>query len=417
MRNLTLRRNLFVALLLGAITVPVAYGQDYDDIYYNPNNGSGKSQSAKKESNYIKDFSSIDVDDYNRRGFYYTSPVDTIGLAAESGEDFVVTQQIQKYYNPTIVLDNATILEDVLDNSYGNVDIIVNNYGVPQFTSAIYYPYSNRYYYNGWGNWTCLPSWNWSFAPSYGLGWGLTWTWFYGPEWGFGPGWGYGPGWGWGGWFPPGRPYYADYRPGSHRPVGPAPGWSNTTRPNGVINGRPGSLGRPGSSNSRPGYAGSSSSRPVSGPTPVGNRRDYSQNQAQMKPIGNSTQNGTARPVVTNNRVTSSSSVAQTPVRGTVSSGAQQKNTSKVATDRSSSVRNSSTQSNRSNSSNSSYRNSSNNSNSGSGTMRNSGSSTMRNSGSTMRSSGSTMRSSGSSSRSSSGSMRSSGGSRGGNRR
>ena len=61
----------------------------------------------------------------NMQGGSLQMPADTIGLRAENGEDFpVYTQQIQKYYNPTIVLDNAELLADVLNNSYGNVDIV-----------------------------------------------------------------------------------------------------------------------------------------------------------------------------------------------------------------------------------------------------------------------------------------------------
>ncbi len=81
----------------------------------------------------------MDVDDYNRRGFYYNSPVDTIGMSAEAElSDFVYTQQIQKYYNPTIVLDNSDMLADVLENSYGNVDIIINDFGIPSFRASVH---------------------------------------------------------------------------------------------------------------------------------------------------------------------------------------------------------------------------------------------------------------------------------------
>ena len=99
----------------------------------------------------------MDVDTYNRRNQYYMSPVDTIGSRVENGEDFVYTQQIQKFYNPTIVVDNANVLADVLANSYGNVEIEINAGGLPVFTP--YYGYSWPYYSN-WG--LSVSPWGWN---------------------------------------------------------------------------------------------------------------------------------------------------------------------------------------------------------------------------------------------------------------
>ena len=173
----------------------------------------------------------MDVDEYNRVGdMYYATPVDTIGTAVENGQDFVYTQQIQKYYNPTIVLDNADLLEDVLNNSYGNVEVVINNNGVPVFS-----PYYSSVYYNYpfYASWNWGPSWTWTWGPSW------TWHWAWGPSWTWGPSWswgwrpGYYPGWG-PGYYPGGwhRPFHADYRPGAHRPTAPRPGWSGN-RPRG----------------------------------------------------------------------------------------------------------------------------------------------------------------------------------------
>ena len=226
-------KKLFLTLGVLALSLPVAQAQ-YDDIYYNPDKPSAsrttqtQKQKKQKKSYYISDFSNMDVDEYNRAGdMYYATPVDTIGTTVENGQDFVYTQQIQKYYNPTIVLDNADLLEDVLNNSYGNVEVVINNNGIPVFSpyySSVYYDYP---FYASWSwgpSWTWGPSWSWGWGPGYYPGWG--------------PGWG--PGHYPGGWH---RPFYADYRPGAHRPTAPRPGWSGN-RPrggnyNGQLAGRP----------------------------------------------------------------------------------------------------------------------------------------------------------------------------------
>lgn len=246
-------KRLIYSIALMAMAAPfVANAQEFDDIYYNPKKDKTVNQTkTKKQSNYIKDFSSIDVDQYNRRGQYYASPIDTIGAKAESDEDFVYTQQIQKYYNPTIVVDNADVLADVLNNSYGNVEITFDN-GVPMFSPYYSYgwPYYNSYY--GWNSWNYGwgPSWSWSWnwGPSWAWGPSWNWSWNWGPSWGWGPSWSWGWGWnnpwdwGWGpGWGPswghvPGRPY-ADYRPGGRLPNRPGSNWASNTRPGGNYNG------------------------------------------------------------------------------------------------------------------------------------------------------------------------------------
>ncbi len=226
-----MKRILFSLTLLIAFGSFSAVAQDYDDIYYNPKNDkTEQARNKKKQSYYIKDFENIDVDDYNRRGQYYSTPIDTIGSNAESGEDFVYTQQIQKYYNPTIVVDNANVLGDILENSYGNVEIVFNN-GNPYFASSWnwgwpYYSYSwNDPWYWGWHSawnrpWYWGPSWTW--GPS----WGWDWSW----NWGWGPSWSWGPGWG--GWYPS-RPIYSHYRPNGRYPNRPGHNWATNTRPGG----------------------------------------------------------------------------------------------------------------------------------------------------------------------------------------
>lgn len=257
--------------LIGSISVSA---QVEDDIYFNPKKDSSAKMSSKAKSNYIANYQDIDVDEYNRRGQYYTSPVDTIGYNAETAQDFVYTTQIQKYYNPTIVIENEALLADVLDNSYGNVNIEFNLSGYPVFGTYWGLPisYWSRNY------WSITPSWyNWNYwNPWYGSS--LAWNW--GPSWGWGPSWsfGWGPSWGptWGpvwspGWWGYSGPgYYADYRPGGNRPVGARPGWTAGARPGGNYYGnhtvgyrpsygvasgnRPGNSGRPTSVAPNPGY-------------------------------------------------------------------------------------------------------------------------------------------------------------------
>lgn len=282
-------RRMFLTLIATAMILPMATAQDeFDDIYYNPSKSkktedSRASQTKKKsQSNYIADFGDMDVDEYNRRGFYYETPIDTIGETAENAEDFVYTQQIQKYYNPTIVVDNADVLADVLENSYGNVDITIEN-NTPVFTS-IYtggYGWAPSYY-----DWYYRPSWSWSYA--YGWRWPSV-SWNIGPFWGYYNPYMYGPYYydpyysypmyypGYGGYYPgyyPHHPAYGYYpprpphqgshhasnhRPGSFRPGSPNAGWSERTPNVRNYNGqRPGSsngtLARPGSSGNNGGY-------------------------------------------------------------------------------------------------------------------------------------------------------------------
>ena len=229
------------------LTTGAISAQDYfDDIYYNPKKDKSVQQvSAKqKESTYIANMADMDVDAYNRRGEqYYVSQIDTIGSGAENGEDFVYTQQIQKYYNPTIVVDNSKALGDVLSNAYGNVDIVITDSGYPIF--APWYGWSWPYYSTWSPYWGfSIGSWGWSIGwtnPWYGWGWGPSWAW--GPAWGpsWGPGWG--PGWGWGpgrppgpgpgpGWGPSPRPF-ATWSPGGNRAVGPNRGWAANNAPAG----------------------------------------------------------------------------------------------------------------------------------------------------------------------------------------
>ncbi len=240
-KEMVMKHQLIIAGVL-AFGAPTLFAQSYfdDDIYYDPSKTKTEKtvkKTTKKKSNYIANMADMDVDAYNRRNQYYSTPIDTIGRGAESGQDFVYTQQIQKYYNPTIVVDNADVLEDVLANSYGNVEIEINAGGYPVFLPSYSYtwPYYNRWgvnigpwgwnvsIYDPWYSWNWGPSWAW--GPSWSWGWGPAW----GPSWGWGPAWG--PSWGWGpAWGPSwgwSRPPMADWRPNGNRPIGGRPGWSS----------------------------------------------------------------------------------------------------------------------------------------------------------------------------------------------
>ena len=129
---MNMKRYLFI-LVIGMIYSSFAFADEYDDdIYYNPKKEKeAKAQNPNTEANLVN---GRDVDEYNRFGGYYESDIDTIGVAVGSGEDFVYTKQIQKYYNPTIVVDNADVFEEVMNSSYGNVDIVINA-GVPTIST------------------------------------------------------------------------------------------------------------------------------------------------------------------------------------------------------------------------------------------------------------------------------------------
>lgn len=267
--------------------------EEWDDIYYNPK--TAKQQTVQKktpktsrevtiyggdsqtyyyypENTYQED---RDVDEYNRFGRYYQSSIDTIGQAIADSQDFVYTQEIQKYYNPTIVVDNSSLLADVLDSSYGNVNIIYDM-GYPVFTPW----YSRTFPYYG-TTWCWNPYWNLGWG--YGPGWSWSWGWggWYDPWYAWGPSWGWSWGWSptwpwgwgsaWGGYWAnstprPGNTVHNNWahntRPGTgtHRHPGVTAGMGHTpsTRPgNPSYNGtthRPGTAVQPGTSYTHRGY-------------------------------------------------------------------------------------------------------------------------------------------------------------------
>lgn len=252
------RNKYYLALIVILTMGGNMLAQDFfDDIYYNPKKDKSVTTASvvpqntsrvveQRQSNYIADLGNMDVDTYNRRGSqYYISDIDTIGNTVSNAEDFVYTQEIQKYYNPTIVVDNAAALGDVLSNAYGNVDIIINNNGYPVF--GPYYGWNWPYYSSVWNPWNwgiSIGGWGWSlgwYDPWYSWNWGWSPGWWNpGPVWG--PGFRPGPGWG------PGPGPIASWNPGAGRPIGPRPGWSLSTQHKGNLpmQSRPGGNFAPG---------------------------------------------------------------------------------------------------------------------------------------------------------------------------
>ena len=216
---------IFASILFGTGFASAQYD---DDIYYNPskvqkNKPAAATTSTKQSSASASYFnpnlgenavlSEYDIDAYNGFGGYYETAVDTIGMNIANSDDFVYTQQIQKFYNPTIVTDNSAVLADVLQNSYGNVNIIYNG-GVPTLCSWNYL--SPWYSYSYWPY--AYPYYNWGYIgwvdPWY---WGPSWTWGWNSPWYWGPSW-YGPGYA---WSYPSYHHWNNYHrnPGAGRPM------------------------------------------------------------------------------------------------------------------------------------------------------------------------------------------------------
>lgn len=274
----TMRRR-YIIMSVFALTMPLLHVQadDFfdDDIYYNP---SKEKKVTQQSSSYIANFDDMDVDTYNRRGQYYVSPIDTVGERIGMEEDFVYTQQLQKFYNPTIIVENADVLADVLENSYGNVDIVIDNGNinfVPTYFSGGYYGV-----YSPW-NWP-YSTWSWGlgyYDPWYSpWGWGA--SWYPGWSWSWGPSWGYGPGWNWG-WGPAYVVPAVAHRPAGNHRVGATAGWASSSRPSvgnhRTLNGSAtGSTRRPGSMTGNSNYG------------QGGNHRTYRGGTSNMTPATNS---------------------------------------------------------------------------------------------------------------------------------
>lgn len=284
---------LAAALLIGS-GYAYAQGYDDDDIYYNPAKAKatkpvtkqGPSQSATTTADYPAADTytyngsglNVDIDTYNRRGTF--APDTAVSMQQESTSNFEYTQQIERFYNPRVVIESpdAEVARYYYAEPSADVNIIINT---PGYWGYPYYAYSPYYYSSPW-YWGTPRSW-WYYNSWYYD------TWAWGPYWNWGPSWAWGPSWGWGGY------YHPIWHPShSHHPT-----WAN--RPSGNV--RPGY--RPGSSrgrysystggnygNTRPSFRPGSSSnyRPSAGSSP-----SYRPGQSNGNSSGYRSGNGTGR--------------------------------------------------------------------------------------------------------------------------
>lgn len=218
-----MKRIVLLASVLSFAIAPMLADNVYeDDIYYNPKKDKALKYKKLKKNNYIANMADMDVDEYNGRGHYTPMPSDTIGGKTENGEDFVYTQQIQKYYNPTVVIDNADQLGDILSRSYGNVNIVVDCDNImfePWYRGYPSYAFYSPFTRWGFGNYY------WGAGP--GLTWGISWCdpWFVNPiynPWAWNWAWNWGPAW------YPARPGwdYPRYTPYGNRRSGIGGNWA-----------------------------------------------------------------------------------------------------------------------------------------------------------------------------------------------
>lgn len=297
MKHIMTRMSALAIALCAAASLS-AQGFYDDDIYFNPakdkdrNVEAAKKAATQKRTNgyilrpvseypaadtYVPEgTSNRSVDDYNRRGIFARADstsrsTDSISATA----DYAYTRQIEKYYNPDIIVGSSD--PEIAQLYYAEpaeVNIYVNTPGYGYWG----YPYS---YYGGW-----YDPWYWGTSlwyPYWGPSWSFSWNWgpaWWGPAWGWGgpawgPSWGWGwtsPGWNWG-WVGP-RPYNNPRHPGAIRHNHMAGGYSNGYRP--AAGSRPSSGYRP---TSRPGNNYRPAARPTNNnnyrPSGNTNNRDY----------------------------------------------------------------------------------------------------------------------------------------------
>lgn len=205
-----------------------------------------------------------DVDEYNRRGIFARSNVDSIP-ADSLYDNFAYTNRLERFHNHDIVAGSDD--EELKELYYTNNQ-------APTTTINVYVQDSWPYYYNPYRLGYFGPSWSlsWGFGyrpwVSWGWGWGYDPYWDWGPSWAWGPAWGWGPSWGWAGpswgWAHPGRPSTGLGSSMTHRP---AYAGTHGVRPAAGVGSRPGAGSAihnlPGAGvGSRPGYNGSSTTRP-----------------------------------------------------------------------------------------------------------------------------------------------------------
>lgn len=313
--NPTMKSRLYsllaAAFIIGSAGSVFAQGyDDDDDIYYNPSKAKSTKATTPRNSSYTSASTveypaadtytpgtgvNIDVDTYNRRGAF--APDTAKAATAQTTGNFECTQQIERFYNPRIIIESpdADVATLYYSDPTPDVNIVINT---PGYWGSTFYPYSPYYYSSPW-YWGSPRSWwyynSWAYDPWYynSWAWGPSWSW------GWGPSWSWGPSWGWGGYYPhrPGRPAWANRPSGNSRPV---------YRP-GSSAGRHSYSG--GYGNSRPGYRTSGTSRPSY--TSPSYRPGQSGSGSNSGYRGNSRRSGSSsysRPSNSSNRSTSSPS-------------------------------------------------------------------------------------------------------------
>lgn len=208
-----IRRLLTLLGLVSLSTMGVVLAQDYDDIYFDSSKSNKKTNTESKAQTqtyqnrpayYAPNISyDRDVDEYNRRGNYYTSNAqDTLTYdSLQSDDDFKYTERIRRFHNPSVIIESSdNDLVDLYIYTRPEVNIIVGS-------SSYYTPFSG--YYSSW-NWYNPWRWHtaWYYDPFY-YSWGDPYYWhagwsFYDPFWDFGWGWG----WTWGGFHGPRHHHY-----------------------------------------------------------------------------------------------------------------------------------------------------------------------------------------------------------------
>lgn len=279
------------ATLVGSAAFAAGYDDD-DDIYYNPAKAKKEIKASQKintkkdkrgtivtgndgneyvvteegmaypvqavnfagsDAYIVNSGNTRDVDEYNRRSCSKASG--SLSSSVTTREDFANTRQIERYYNPDIVV--ATGDDDLIDLYYTQaqpqeVNIYID--ATPSWNSFYGPTYSAWNYWNNWGYWN---NWNW-YTNSYyypSLAW--SWGWSYNPWWGYGynPWWTPSWSWSWGGYYPG---YYPAPRPwhgpshspaGSYRPHRPGSNYAGATRPGGNRGNYPSVGGRPANNN------------------------------------------------------------------------------------------------------------------------------------------------------------------------
>lgn len=193
---------LAVALIIGSAGSAFAQGyDDDDDIYYNPSKAKSAKSSTPRNNSHAPSTAEfpaadtytpgtgvdIDVDTYNRRGTF--APDDTVRKnASQTAGNFECTQQIERFYNPRVIIESpdADVATLYYSDPTPDINIVINT---PGYWGSSFYPYSPYYYGSPW-YWGTPRSWwyynSWAYNP-----------WYYDP-WVWGPSWSWGPSWAWG---------------------------------------------------------------------------------------------------------------------------------------------------------------------------------------------------------------------------